>query len=151
MITQTIKDALTAIGAGVLLYFGQSWLGGVFLIDFLARNLITLLVALLAINSATMGIVSSKIRDMMDSSPRAGGCFQRTKRGMLHSIREQISLIVIAIILLVSSGSPKLASIPNLAEFADICLVSIFVYAMRILYDTAKSVLIILDFDPSKD
>lgn len=64
---------------------------------------------------------------------------------MLLSVKEQIGLIIVASILLVvrySNAYEKL-QIDNI--FIDTALLSTFIYAILILYDTAKSVFIIID------
>jgi phosphotransferase system glucose/maltose/N-acetylglucosamine-specific IIC component len=120
-----------ALGVGVAVQFAQHFSGSDYLSAFLSTNLINILVAVLAINSATMGIVLTKIRDLVD---KHGGedKFQATKKEMLLSIKAADSTYLVGkdmVLLLIHS-----------------CVVGVFVYAMRILYDTAKSVLIIIDY-----
>ncbi|MFW8696409.1 hypothetical protein, partial [Mesorhizobium japonicum] len=66
MIKQVLTTSLISLGIGYVCEFAQSMGQSQYLNDFLKGNLITLLVALLAINSATMGIVLTKIRDLID-------------------------------------------------------------------------------------
>jgi len=101
---------------------------------------------LLAINGATMGIVLTKIRDLIDKDGGAE-CFKSTRSQMLLSIKEQIGLIVFATILLSLKSSPQLSSIDNLELLMNSCIIGSFVYALNILYDVTKGVLIIVDFE----
>jgi hypothetical protein len=134
-----------ALGVGVAVQFAQHFSGSDYLSAFLSTNLKNILVAVLAINSATMGIVLTKIRDLVD---KHGGedKFQATKKEMLLSIKEQIVLIGAAIVLLTAADSTYLVGKDMVLLLIHSCVVGVFVYAMRILYDTAKSVLIIIDY-----
>ncbi|MCG6480726.1 hypothetical protein K6U43_13975, partial [Vibrio parahaemolyticus] len=67
MIGHVVKTTFIALGVGFLAELANSWLGSEFLHKFLAQNLVTILIALLAINATTMGIVLTKIREMVDS------------------------------------------------------------------------------------
>ena len=100
MILGVIKTSFISLGAGFLAQFIQSWVGSCYLDTFLKNNLINLLVALLAINSATMGIVLTKIRELADKHNTSAGVFNSTKREMLISIKEQITLIIVGLVLL---------------------------------------------------
>lgn len=146
MIKQVSKTAFISLGVGFLVELLRSWLSSSFLQNFFEGNLVTILVALLAINAATMGIVLTKIRDLID---KRGGAqfFESTKKNMLLSVKEQISLIVLATIVLSVNSSPLIANVQNLSLFLDSIVTGIFVYALLVLYDTAKGVLIIVDFD----
>ena len=78
MISQILKTSIMSIGVGFLAQVLQSSLTTSYLNVFLSENLITILIALLAINSATLGIVLTKIRDLVESVrvPRGAGAAQ---------------------------------------------------------------------------
>ena len=140
-----IATSFFVLGIGFVAQLAQQAVGSAYLNTFLSGNLINLLVALLAINSATMGIVLTKIRDLVE---KHGGeeAFSETKTEMLLSIKEQIFLIALAIILLTVVNSEYLIGRMDILLFLWSSIVGVFVYSLRILYDTAKSVLIIIDF-----
>jgi|SRR5690554_3296880 len=146
MIKQISKTAFISLGVGFLVELLSSWLSSSFLQKFFESNLVTILVALLAINAATMGIVLTKIRELID---KRGGAqfFESTKKNMLLSVKEQIGLIVLATTVLSVNSSPLVANVQNLSLFLDSLITGIFVYALLVLYDTAKGVLIIVDFE----
>ncbi|MDO6611556.1 hypothetical protein Q4601_04900 [Shewanella sp. 1_MG-2023] len=146
MTSHVIKTALIALGIGFIAELINSWFGSEFLHKFLTQNLVTILIALLAINATTMGIVLTKVRDMIDSS---GGvaCFKNTREQMLLSIKEQIALIVIAVVLFSIKDSYRIYAIENATLLLNVLSISVFTYSLLVLYDTAKSVLIIIDFD----
>lgn len=135
-----------SIGIGFIFQVLQGALSTDYLNSYLAQNLITILIALLAINSATLGIVLTKIRDLVERHGNAE-CFNSTKEHMILSIKEQIALIIFAITFLTIVSSEVIASYENLKMLFDAIVVAIFSYALFVLYDTAKGVLIIIDFD----
>ncbi|MDH5571053.1 MAG: hypothetical protein OEY89_04760 [Gammaproteobacteria bacterium] len=146
MISQIIKTSIMSIGIGFLAQVLQSSLKTDYLNNFLSQNLITILIALLAINTATLGIVLTKIRDLVEKHGNAQ-YFNTTKQQMILSIKEQISLIVFAVIFLTVVSSSIIAGYTNLKMLLDATVVAVFAYALFVLYDTAKGVLIIIDFD----
>lgn len=147
MINQILTTVFFSIGVGLFCQLGQDWLGSNYFNDFLKNNLINILVALLAINTASMGIVLTKIRDLVDKHGN-GEAFKSTRLQMLLSIKEQVGLILIAIILLTVSESYMLVDMLHHVDLLIKSLIAgIFVYAIKVLYDVATSVLIIIDFN----
>ncbi|MBA1432107.1 MAG: hypothetical protein FAF04_00590 [Epsilonproteobacteria bacterium] len=140
-----IFNIFLSIGAGYLLTELQSLLGTIYLTSFLKQNLITLLVALIAINSATLSIVLTKVRELIDKSGQQG-VFENTKSQMILSVNEQVILIVVAMLLLIVQDSDFIKSHIEYASFLNVSIIGCFVYALRILHDTAKSVFVILDY-----
>jgi hypothetical protein len=114
---------------------------------FLKGNLINLIAALLAINAATLSIVLTKIRELVEKHGH-GDAFAATRQQMLLSIKEQVSLIGVAVLLLtaVEAKAPFMQDVPNLPLALNTGVCAVFVYAILVLYDTAKSVFVILDF-----
>lgn len=146
MISQILTTLLKSIGIGYLCHVAQAWLGTSYFNSFLQNNLVNILIALLAVNSATMGIVLTKVRDLID---RHGGAeaFKQTREHMLLSIKEQISLIILAVSALSAAEAKIVAETTELKAFIFISLGTIFAYAMFNLYDVSKSVLIIIDHE----
>ncbi len=145
MIIQVLRTAFLALGVGFMVELCSIWLSCKYLPTFFDANLITILVALLAINTATMGIVLTKIRDLSDRSD-SENMFLKTRAQMLLSIKEQISLVIIAMILLSIKSSPIFSAIQNMPLLLNSLITAVFVYSLFVLYDTAKGVLIIIDF-----
>ena len=146
MISQVLKTSVMSIGIGFLLYLLQHLLVTQYLNTFLSANLITILIALLAINSATLGIVLTKVRDLVEAHGN-GHCFESTKQQMILSIKEQVSLIATSMVLLIFQNNKLTDLNESLIMFIEVAVISVFAYALIVLYDTAKSVLIIIDFD----
>lgn len=147
MIKQVFTTTLIALGIGYLCQVLQSVCESQYLNNFLKNNLITLLIALLAINSATMGIVLTKIRELIDRAGAGSEVFQATKDEMLLSIKEQIALIIISVVLLTFGDTLISKQTEDLQKIYSVALCAIFAYSIINLYDTAKSVLIIIDYD----
>ena len=141
---EIIKHILFSIGIGFLLYQFQIIIESTYLLGFLKQNLITIVLALLAINTTTLGIVLTKIRELIDKYDNKN--FKETKAQMLLSVNEQIVLVIIAILLFIISDSSWLAANQNFKMLIDVSCVSVFFYDLHILYDTSKSVFIIIDF-----
>lgn len=136
---------IISIGAGYLLAQFQMLIGTTYLTTFLKQNLITLLVALIAINSATLSIVLTKIREILDRK-NIQGAFENTKKEMIVSINEQIVLIIVAIVLLSIQDSELIKNHSSYTFLLNVLLIGCFIYAVHVLYDTAKSVFVILDY-----
>ena len=146
MIKQVLTTSFISLGVGFLAELLNIWLGSKFLYSFFESNLVTILVALLAVNAATMGIVLTKMRDLIDKNGNAEA-FKKTRRNMLLSIKEQIGLIILSTIILSVKSAPAVQSIQNMPLLFNSIVTGIFVYALLVLYDTAKGVLVIVDYN----
>jgi hypothetical protein len=142
---QIFVRLLLYLAIGVLAEWGQQLIGSKYMDDFLRANLINILIALLAVNAATLGIVLSKVREIMEARGSYDG-FEKTKAQSLLSIREQIGLMVASIVVLTVDASSFLASYEHRAFIASTLLLMAFFYAIGVLHDTAKSVFVILDY-----
>jgi len=141
-----VRNILIAVGGAFLLQQAQILLESDYIIRFLDGNLVSLLIALLAINTASLGIVLSKIREILDS--KAGSHdFSATKNAMLYSIKEQIVLIFLSLILLMLNNSNWLTTQSKVAPLIEIAVITCFTFSMLILFDTAKSIFVILSFN----
>lgn len=146
MIKRILVTSLSCLGAGLVAQFIQRALHTDFLNNLLQEDLIQLQIALLAINSATLGVVLTKIRDLIEKNDIEKSVFQSARNEMLLSIREQVSLIVIAILVLVAWSSKNIFWSDDANLFFGSIICAVFIYSLSILYDTAKSVLEIIDF-----
>lgn len=138
------KNIFISLGIASILVAIQTSVNSEYLNDFLKNNLITLLVALLAINSATLGIILTKLRDLIDKDSSTK--FLQTRNEMLLSIKEQIGLIAFSVVVLLVKYSNLYNSISIQDYFIDTIIIGVFVYAIIILYDTARSVFLLLEY-----
>lgn len=129
---------------GFVCAYINDWLESSFYKDFLKTNLILLLVALLAINATTISIIVGKLKDITTNEPSAN--FENTTKALRSSITEQVILIIIASIFQVASDSTKIRSLVPLSDILiQSILISIFIYAIYIMYDTAHAAFLLLD------
>jgi hypothetical protein len=133
-----------SIGAGCIaqLILHQVQSDAIFL--FLKSNITNIQIALLAINAATLGIVLTKIRELMDKTNQRAE-FESTKNEMILSIKEQMWLIG-ASLLIIALDSAKNPPFALTTEVWQAALISSFIYSMIVLYDTAKSVFVLLEY-----
>jgi len=143
---------MTEIGSKILVYLllslvinGLSYgLKSSFLPNFIDGNLITILLALMAINSTTNSVILTKLKDILKDNPKID--FTNSKREMRVSILEQLALTIVAIIGLILKKSDVLKqAIPHRDFYSDLLLVAVLCYSIHVLYDTANAVFVILD------
>ena len=139
-----LKHFFFSLGVAFLLMEMQMLLESNYITNFLKQSLVTILIALLAINCTTLGIVLTKIRELIDSS-KEYRAFDKTKKEMLLSIKEQIVLIGISLVLLLIQDSKWLQLHLCFVNLVQMLIMTCFVYGIMILYDTAKSVFVILE------
>ena len=139
-----IRTILISLGAASLLQLFLQQIQSNFIYDFLKTNITNIQIALLAVNAATLGIVLTKIREIIEKTGRRKE-FESTRNEMLLSIKEQLSLVATSL-LIVAICSAKNFPIDISQNVFETALIASFIYSMSILYDTAKSVFVILDY-----
>lgn len=144
MIASIMRSAFISLGIASLLQFIFSRIQSDFVYTFLNGNITNLQVALLALNGATLSIVLTKIRELTDKTGNKTK-FEATKEEMLLSIKEQVFLIATSL-LIVSFATAKNPPILLSIDVYQALLLASFVYSLLILYDTSKSIFIILDY-----
>jgi len=143
VISSIVKSSLMSMCIAVVAVYVLHYIQSNFIFQFLSSNIITIQIGLLAINAATLGIILTKLKDIVDKGvPRAE--FESVRVQMLLSIREQVALIIMAIIIISLAEAKALPfHVPQMVF--QVVLLACFVYALLILYDTAKSVFVVLD------
>lgn len=145
---EKLKEISFYLVVAIIVIIANEWLQSNFIIKYLNNNLITLLIALLAINTTTSSVVMTKLKEISDLS---GGNFSNTIEQLKSSIYEQIIYIVIAVVVLMLQGSKMVLGIHSSVEiFLDVMLVAVFVAAIHTLFDTAKSIFVILRYENKK-
>jgi hypothetical protein len=112
------------------------------LFTYLRENIIGLLLTLLAINTATLGLIASKMQDLLKDFPTFS--FRDSISQMKLSLLEQIILIVSSVIIIIVHGS-KMILFPHKYFTMDVLLVTIMVYSIAILWDTGKAVFVVIE------
>lgn len=144
-----IKEILLSLVLGYFLAKFSFALESDYLNKFASDNLIMLLIALLAINTTTIGVVAVKMKDISDKYQIK---FNSTIKSMKLSIHEQVGLIVIAVIFQLIKTSKFLISLYSGIDFiSTVVLLAVIIYAIIILYDTANSVFVILETETTND
>ena len=137
-----IKNISFFIVISILIVLLANYLETDFLFKYLQNNIIGLLLTLLAIITATLGLIASKIQDILVKYPEFD--FSPTIREMKMALLEQIILIAVSILCLIIQDSLKITF--DLKEFiCNTILVTVLIYTISILWDTGKSVFIIID------
>lgn len=141
----TVMFICTFLVIGVAVNGVSEITGSLFLGKFLDGNLIALLAALFAINTTTVSVILTKMREIANANPQVD--FTRTRKSMKRATVEQVLLIVFTVIFEIAKGSPWVIQHIPYSEFAiNSMLTGIFGYSIQIVYDTAKGVYVILDY-----
>lgn len=142
---ERLKEISLYIVVGFVLTGISSALGSTYLEDYLKENLITLLIALLAINTTTSSVVMTKLKEIADAT---GGNFKFTIEQLKLSAYEQVVLILVAVILLIFSGSKTVIGLHVWMPFIlNGAVASVFIAGLYALFDTAKSIFVILRYE----
>lgn len=144
MNTDVLKTTFMSFGIACTIQLFLHQIQSSFIFDFLKSNITNIQVALLAVNTATLGIVLTKIREIIDKSGQRAA-FDSTRCEMLLSIKEQVVLIAASLFILAIESAKDLP-IAISSEIFQAALTASFIYSIFVLYDTAKSVFVILDF-----
>lgn len=137
-----VKNISFYIIISIIITFLGFKLESKFLFKYLQENIIGLLLTLLAINTATLGLIASKIQDIVVKYPQMD--FSETIKQMKISLLEQIILIIISILCLLLMDS-VIITYEFKKEIGNVFLVSILIYAINILWDTGKGVFVIIE------
>lgn len=130
--------------AGLAINWISMLLKSTFLCTFLDNQLIILLIALLAINTTTISVILTKMREIVERNPSVS--FYSTMNAMRWASTEQLGLIIAAIVFEIVKSSPYLTQhVPSLLFILNGLLSGVLAFSIFILYDTARAVYIILD------
>lgn len=77
--------------------------------------------------------------------------FTSTKNAIFQSIVIQITLVFISMIFITANQCNSIKGHTDLLTLLNVLIIACFVYAIIILLDTAKSVFIIIDYDPNEN
>lgn len=139
-----IKNISFYIIAAILINLLSTSLESSFLSKFLHDNVINILINLLAINTATTGIVLTKLKEISENHNSFD--FSESYSQLKLALFEQIILIGLSIMSLIFQDSKVVKSI--LLEHHDIVFQTIitafFINALDTLRDTGKAIFLIL-------
>ncbi|MDO4433323.1 MAG: hypothetical protein Q4B82_01935 [Alysiella sp.] len=143
MINTVTSTAAKSFVISLILYLIQYIIGVYFMGEFMRSNLLNILITLMAINTATVAVILSKLYEISKQyNQRINDVFKSTKAQLLLSVREQVTLIGAALILSILSKKNTWSFEPVLINAGlEILLSTVFIYSLFILYDTAVAVL----------
>lgn len=132
---------LATLVISVILERASSALDSSYLGTFIDANLVTLLLALLAINITTISIVVAKLEQSTRNDVDA---FRDTINALRASIIEQVVLLCGAVIISVFKASTVItAHWPGGGAWFRVALIATLLYAITILQDTADAALLV--------
>ncbi len=137
-----LKNISFVLVLSTILVMFCNYLETTFLFTYLTNNLISLLLTLLAINTATLGLIASKMQDIVVDKPQFN--FSRTIKEMKLSLLEQIILITATIVTLVLQDS-KVVEVSHKTLVSNVILVGVLVYSINILWDTGNGVFVVIE------
>lgn len=124
----------------ILLEIAMIAIESTYLKTFLETNLLTILLAFLAINTATLGVIASKLQEIIAEHPNA--TFRTTIGEMYFSLKEQVLLLVLSILILICQNS-KIIVFSYKDLIFNSGLTAVFFYSIYVLWDTGKAVFVI--------
>ena len=137
-----IKNYSVFLLIGLFAAWISSELKSTFLNEFLGGLLLTLEVALLAINTTARTALLGKIKDMGGDGASQ---FKKTADAMSSALVEQVAVICVTVLFLIFYKTP-LAAVNQLINLCiTAVLVACFAVCVQIVYDTAKAIMILLE------
>lgn len=134
----TFKNIVFFIFLSLVANIAAKYLQSDFIGKFLRENLVLIVITLLAINTATCGLLITNIKESAGDRLQH---FQDTFDEIKFSLMEQIYLIVFSVIVLVLDSSIVLKSIVPYHDLVfDTLLGAAFIYSIDILRDTGVSI-----------
>lgn len=141
-----LKDISLYLIISIIANLISNLLGTDFLLNYLKNNLITIQLTLMAINTATCGLVVSKLQEIKERHDEAN--IKPITKSLLDSLKEQIILIVLGVILVLfieSKITEHLVYTKYVNFSLHTLLVAVFVNSIQILWDTGKSIFVMID------
>ncbi|MCT8335814.1 hypothetical protein NUH30_19160 [Leptospira sp. 85282-16] len=112
-----------------------------FLLNYLTNNLISIEIALLAINISSSGIILSRLKEIAPEDS-----FSETIKEIKITIFEQIILIGLTLISFILLDTKENEFVSVLRDWLLFLINGIFAYFLFILFDISKSIFILIDF-----
>jgi hypothetical protein len=119
------------------------WLDSTFLAKALHDNIVIILINLLAINTATTGIVLTKLKELSEINNNFD--FTESYNELKNALKEQVILILLSLIILIMKDSKVIKGIlPYHDLIFDSIITAIFINALDTLRDTGKAIFLII-------
>jgi hypothetical protein len=132
-----LKWSVISLIAAYFVNRGCAWLQSDFLQKFLDDKLIEILITLLAVNTATLGIILLRLGELSEKHKTE---FPIIVSAMKSSVVEQIGLIVVASICAILHGSKVIQKNWEAVGFCcETVLIAVAIYAVVVVFDTAMA------------
>lgn len=142
-----VKNISFYLLISIFICFLSELLNSSFLSEFLKANTIMLEIALLAMNIATLGMISSKLYEVLEKNRE--GNIDKTRKELNLALIEQITLIVVCFMSLIIFDNNKAINVIGLSNYREfilnVILLASLIYYLFITWDIGKSVFIIID------
>ena len=137
-----LRTAFPTIASIILISLALDWitiaLDSSFLADFLERELITILIALMAINITTISVIIAKLQEM---AQRGVLDHSNVIDEMQFSIVEQVGLVILGVLLLIMRSSDLVTNLGDWVEATiRVGLITVLGYAIWSLYNTGRGI-----------
>lgn len=111
----------------------------------MSDKLLWVLITLMTINVTTSSVIMTKLREIVDAT---GGSFPDSVNELRLVFKEYLWMIIIAFLVSVAEDSVLLSKYLPLFDFVvNVVLTTILGYAIYVLYDLAKSIFILLEYE----
>jgi hypothetical protein len=141
-----LKDISLFLIIAIIVNLISNLMGTDFLLNYLKGNLINIQLTLMAINTATCGLIVSKLQEIKERHKEVN--VKPITKSLLDSLKEQIILIVLGAIfaLIIDSKFTAQFIYSEYINFSlHTLLMAVFVNSVQILWDTGKSIFVIID------
>jgi len=142
-----IKNILMYFAISFIIMIVSDSLGSSFLLQFLKKDLLAILIALFGLNVAILSILISKLSDSKKQYPNLE--LKEITQEMKLSLVEFIVLIGIALLCLILIGSEKLTFQCKEITFSTF-LLSTLIYSLVIIWDTGNSIFVLVQEEEIK-
>jgi hypothetical protein len=116
------------------------------LLVYLKTNLTTVQLGLMAINTATCGLVVSKLQEIKEKHQEID--IKPITKELLDSLKEQIILIIVGVMLMLLIDGDFINKI-NYCDYIkfvlETFLIAVFINSIQVLWDTGKSVFVLIN------
>ncbi len=139
-----IKNYSSSLFFVIIFTLLQFYLKSDYLWKYLLANLLSIQVAVLAVNGATLGLTLARLRELSEQNPEFE--FENVLHDILFSFKEMIGLMAVALLVGMMSSS----AIISIGFFKPYVLESIlfaaFGYTIYLLYDFIHGLCVLLGF-----
>lgn len=139
------KEILSYLGIALVFGFISEVLDNKYLLEYLEKNILTIQLALMALTATIRGLIVAKLQEIKIKFPKFN--MKPITNALLFSFKEQIALIIMSIFFVILINSPLIegSKFISIRFVTEVFIYTCFIYAIDILYDTGKSIFVLVD------